>query len=358
MRVSDPGDWPVLVTGAGGFAGGHVARELAAAGHPVRGLSRRPPHIEPGDPPIDWLIGDLRDPAIRAAAVAGMRGVIHTASWVSLGPDRSNQAVSSNVEATRGLLADCEAAGVERLVYTSTLHALAAGTAEAPANEDSPWNLERIDSPYARTKREAERMVLAGRGDRLECVVIIPGMVVGPRDIRPTSTGVLLAMARVPVAFVPGGGIPIVDTTVLARAHRIALSLGEPGKRYIVAGPYLSYPDMARLVARVAGWPRRVVTIADRFERPMIRAAGWAGRVVRKLQTDASPAVIAGSFLRLHAQSNRADSAFNLIHPPPIASFRDALADARHSGRARWLRLRDPIPSDPFADERLDATTS
>ena len=338
----------VFLTGAGGFVGGHVARELARAGHPVRGLSRRPPIIEQGDPPIDWRLGDMRDPSARAGAVTDVRAVVHAASWVSLGPDPSRESIETNVEATRGLLADCVAAGVERLIYTSTLHTLAAGSAEDPADEDSAWNLGRVDSPYARTKRAAERLVLDGCGGRLACLALCPGMVLGPRDVRPTSTRLLLALARAPLAVVPGGGIPVVDAGVLARAHRKALASGDPGRRYAVVGPYVSYPDLARLVARVAGWPWRVATIPDAAERPIVQLSRWIGRWPYTAGSDLSTATIAGGFLRLHVRGDRADSTFDLAHPPPIVSIHDALDDARRSGRAPWLRLRwapEPVPS-------------
>ncbi len=160
----DPGEWPILVTGASGFLGGHVARGLADAGHRVRGLARRIPEARPGDPPIEWAVGDLREPSDRLRALQGMRGVIHSASWVSLGSDRKGIAAAINVEATRGLLADSIASGVERFVYTSTLHTIAAGTLEGPADESTPWNLDRVQSPYAKTKREAEGIVLDGLG--------------------------------------------------------------------------------------------------------------------------------------------------------------------------------------------------
>src|SRR5262249_37248750 len=147
-------------TGAAGFVGGHVARALASAGYRVRGLTRRQVEEEAGDPPIDWLLGDLCAARDRRRAVEGMRGVVHTAGWVSLGADPRGRSRALNVEATGALLDLCPAAGVERFVFTSTLWTVAAGTAEHPADEHSEWNLHRVRSPYCSTKREAERLVL------------------------------------------------------------------------------------------------------------------------------------------------------------------------------------------------------
>ena len=334
-----PDDWPVLVTGAGGFVGGHVARGFAAAGHRVVGLARKPPKAEPGDPPIEWVVGDLRDEAVRRRALRGVRGAVHAAGWVSLGPDPRGEAVAVNVEATRRLLEDAARAGVERFVYTSTLHTLAAGTAAQPADEDAPWNLHAVDSPYARTKREAERIVRDGVGPTAG-VVICPGMVVGPRDRKPTSTRVLLMMAAARSVFLPGGGIPLVDAGVVAQAHRAAMATGEPGGRYAVVGPYLSYREMAELVARVAGRPRWIGRVPDAFERPLVGFARVAGRA---WPTDwFSTASVAGGFLRLHVDGRRADRAFGLVHPPAVRSIYEALEDARRSGLAPRLRLREP----------------
>jgi dihydroflavonol-4-reductase len=186
-------------------------------------LTRRIPIERPGDPPIEWVVGDLREASDRRKALAGVRGVVHSASWVMLGSDPKGEGASINVGATRGLLADAIAAGSERFVYTSTLHTLAAGSAEDPASEDSAWNLARVDSPYARTKREAEAIVLDGLGGKLPGLALCPGMVIGPRDPKPTSTSLLLLMARSPVALLPGGGIPVVDARVAALAHTSAM---------------------------------------------------------------------------------------------------------------------------------------
>src|SRR5262249_4007956 len=156
-----------------------------------------------------------------------------------------------------------------------TLYTLAAGTADEPADESAAWNLQRVESPYTRTKREAERLVLEASDSGLSTLAICPGMVMGPRDHKPTSTmiGPSLASYR-PVVLAPGG-IQIVDAKVLATAHRRALVAGGCGTRYAVVGPYLSYPELAVVVASVVGRPRRVVALADRWEPALALAAEW-----------------------------------------------------------------------------------
>ncbi len=351
-----PQDWPVLVTGASGFLGGHVARELARAGHPVKGLSRRAPLERPGDPTIEWVIGDLREQGDRLRALAGVRSVVHTGGWVSLGSDPKGEGRAVNVEATRGLLADSIAVGVERFVFTSTSHTLAAGSAEVPADESTAWNLTSVASPYEQTKREAEAIVLDGLGGKLPGIALCPGMVIGPRDPKPTSTSLLILMARSPVGFLPGGGIPVIDASVAALAHRRAIERGEPGTRYALVGPYLEFRRMARLVGRVTGWPGGVVPLPDWLETPLVWSAGVVDQISGGRWIEVSRAAVAGGFLKLHIAGNRADQAFELVHPPPIVSIYQALEDARNAGLAGGMRLRRPAEvADWLADRQSES---
>jgi len=281
--------------------------------------------VEPGDPPIEWIVGDLRDAEVRGRALVGVRGVIHTAGWVSLGPDRRGVSHSTNVESTRCLLAEAPGAGVERFVYTSTLYTLAAGTKEQSADEFTPWNLGRVDSSYTKTKRQAERLVLDANRSPFTTIALCPGMVLGPRDPKPTSTQIVKAYSRAPLAIVPRGGIPIVDAGLLALAHRRALIAGDAGERYAVLGPYLSYSELAALVASITGRPRWIVPLPDRLEPLVVRAADWLGPLVQWRWPDVSRQLAAGGFLRLHIRGDRADACFGLKHPPALDSIARSL---------------------------------
>jgi len=255
-----------------------------------------------------------------------MRGVIHTAGWVSLGPDILGTSYASNVELTRSLLADASQARIERFVYTSTLYTLAAGTRELPADESTPWNLKCVDSPYTRTKRIAEQLVLEASRPGFTTIALCPGMVLGPRDLKPTSTKVVRTIARSTIAILPEGGIPIVDAAVLALAHRRALISGGEAQRYAVVGPYLSYPDMARIVAEITGKPRRLIAIPDRMEPLFAISADCIGFLSRHKLSNVSRQLVAGGFIRLYVSGARADACFGLVHPPAIETISQSLS--------------------------------
>jgi dihydroflavonol-4-reductase len=182
-----------------------------------------------------------------------------------------------------------------------------------------------VDSPYTRSKRQAERLVLDARHPRLTTLALCPGMVMGPRDTKPTSTTIVRALARSLVAILPHGGIPIVDAGLLALAHRRALIAGGSGQRYAVVGPYLSYPELAALVASITGRPRWLVTLPDPLEPVLGRAADWLAPIARRWVPNLSRQLVAGGFLRLHVHGERADACFGLEHPPAVESIARSL---------------------------------
>jgi dihydroflavonol-4-reductase len=224
----------VYVTGATGFLGGHVARELRERGADVR------------DERVDLL-----DRAGLERVVAGCDAVVHVAALYSF--DAAPEAFERvNVEGTRTLLEVAAQAGVARVVHCSTAGTCGPVPGRQATEEDQPpaWDLE---VPYKRTKLAAEQLALEANA-----VVVNPTTPVGDGDTKPTPTGrmiVKVARGRMP-AYVGTTGLNIVDVRDVARGHALALEHGEPGQRYLLGGVDLSLADLFAAIARLAGRPR------------------------------------------------------------------------------------------------------
>ncbi len=200
----------VFVTGGGrGFIGGHLVRALERAGHEVR---------------RDWV--DVRDGLALERAVRGCEAVVHVAALYSFTASAS-EIEAVNVGGTRNVIAACRAAGVRRLVHTSSAGTCGPVEGRAPAEEDSPppWEL---GVPYKRTKLEAERLVLAAALDGLEALSVNPTTPIGEGDDAPTPTGRMVravACGRYR-ATLRSGGLNLVDVRDVARGHVLALERG------------------------------------------------------------------------------------------------------------------------------------
>jgi len=244
-----------LVTGATGFVGSAVARALLKAGHPVRVLARL--NSDRGNLEglaVEVVQGSLEDPASLAVAVKGCRYLFHVAAdyrlWV---PDPAPM-FRVNVAGTRELMLAALDAGVERIVYTSSVATLGI-VPGGVADEDTESRAEEMIGPYKRSKFDAEAMVrelIAERG--LPAVIVNPSTPIGPGDIKPTPTGRLIveaARGRMPV-FVDTG-LNIVHVDDVAVGHMLAAKAGEIGRRYILGGENLSLGEILAEIARLTG---------------------------------------------------------------------------------------------------------
>jgi dihydroflavonol-4-reductase len=245
-----------LVTGATGFVGSAVARALLARGHRVRALVRRG-----GDRrnlaglDLQPVEGDLTDAASLARAVAGCRYVAHVAAdyriWV---PDAAAM-LRANVGGTEALMGAAQAAGVERVVYCSSVAALGLTADASPADETTPVSEAAMIGVYKLSKFRAEQAVLRLVRERaLPAVIVNPSAPVGPRDIKPTPTGRMIADAaagRMP-AYVDTG-LNIVHVDDVAAGHVLALERGRIGERYILGSENLLLRDLLALIAAETG---------------------------------------------------------------------------------------------------------
>ncbi len=227
----------VFVTGGGrGFVGGHVVAALEAAGHEAR---------------REWA--DVRDRDALERAMRGCDAVVHVAALYSYtAPASELEAV--NVDGTRNVLDACRAAGVARLVHTSTAGTCGPVEGRPATEEDGPpeWEL-RV--PYKRTKLDAERLVLAAAAGGLDALCVNPTTPIGEGDDAPTPTGRMIrgiASGRYR-ATLRGGGLNLVDVRDVARGHVLALERGRAGERYLLGGVDLTLAEVFALVARAAG---------------------------------------------------------------------------------------------------------
>jgi dihydroflavonol-4-reductase len=245
-----------LVTGASGFVGSAVVRALLAAGHAVRVLVR--PTSDPRNLrnlPVETRVGALEDRASLAAAVAGCRALFHVAADYRLWVRDPAAMRRANVDGTRDLMEAALAAGVARIVYTSSVATLGLTRDGTPADETTPVGAADMIGPYKRSKFDAEAVVrelVATRG--LPCVIVNPSTPIGPRDVKPTPTGRIIVEAA--SGRMPGyvdTGLNLVHVDDVAAGHLAAFACGRVGERYILGGENLTLAEMLAEIARLAG---------------------------------------------------------------------------------------------------------
>jgi dihydroflavonol-4-reductase len=250
-----------FVTGASGFVGSAVARMLIERGFAVRALARATsPRGNLEGMALRIVEGDMRDPEDMRRAVRGARYVFHVAADYRLWARDAEEIVRNNVAGTRAVMEAVKEAGVERVVYTSSVATLRPGTLHDPADETRRLAEDEAIGAYKRSKVAAERLVermVAENG--LPAVIVNPSTPIGPRDIKPTPTGRIIveaASGRMP-AFVDTG-LNLAHVEDVAEGHLLALEKGHIGESYILGGENVALKDMLDTIAVIAerGPPR------------------------------------------------------------------------------------------------------
>ncbi len=245
-----------LVTGASGFIGSAVARRLLDADHRVRVLVR-----PTGDQrnlaglPLEIVHGDLTDSPSLVRALEGCDALFHVAADYRLWTPVPEELYRANVTGTVNMMRAALAAGVARIVYTSSVATLGLNKDRSPADEATPSTIEDMIGHYKRSKflAEAEVTRMVER-EGLRAVIVNPAAPVGPRDIKPTPTGRLIldaACGRVP-AYVDTG-LNIVHVDDVAIGHLLAYEHGTIGERYILGAENLTLRQILTRVATIAG---------------------------------------------------------------------------------------------------------
>jgi dihydroflavonol-4-reductase len=244
-----------FVTGATGFIGSHVVRLLRARRDRVRILARDPNRAENIEGlGCEIVMGDLRDAASLVRCVQGCRWVYHVGADYRLWSRNPQEIYASNVAGTRNLLSACCEAGVEKVVYTSTVGTIGMRPDGVPTDEDTPVALDEMIGHYKRSKFMAEQVALEFAHSGLPVVIVNPTAPVGSGDIKPTPTGkIVLDYLRGRLPAYVATGLNIVSVEDVAQGHILAESKGKIGERYILGGENLTLQEILEILARICG---------------------------------------------------------------------------------------------------------
>lgn len=244
------------ILGATGFIGGQIARAAVAQGWQVRGLRRRPEAAGAiGDLEIEWVSGDLADPASLVPALRGCPLVFHAAGYYPQHARNIWETMRYGVTTMRNVLTAAAIAGVKRIVYTSALTTVGPSADPARlANEQDLYTPGSIQEPYFEVKWMMEMEALRATVQQgLQVVVVLPTLVLGPGDVKPTTGALLLMAARGRIPGYVEGAINVVDVRDVAAGHIAAAAKGKPGQRYILGGHNMTFQEMLAVMAQVAG---------------------------------------------------------------------------------------------------------
>ncbi|GBQ13356.1 hopanoid-associated sugar epimerase [Swaminathania salitolerans] len=326
-----------LITGATGFVGSAVARVLQQRGHRIRLMVRAGAdlsNLEGLD--FERVTGDLTAPDSFAAALENCRYLFHVAAdyrlWV---PDPAVM-MRANVEGTRRLMLAAQAAGVEKIVYCSSVAALGLTKDASPANETTPITEHDVIGVYKRSKYRAEQEVLKlVRENGLPAVIVNPSTPVGPRDIKPTPTGQMIvdvASGRMP-AYVDSG-LNIVHVDDVAEGHALALERGTIGEKYILGGENYMLGDLFSLIGEVACVRPPRIKLRQSWLQPVAVVSEWMARGFG-VEPRVTRETLAMSRKKMYFTSLKAQEQLGYAPRPARDAVADAITWFREHGRIR-----------------------
>lgn len=270
-----------LVTGASGFLGSHVARQVAARGERVRVLLRPASQTRAIEGlAVERMTGDLRDAASLVRALEGVSRVYHVAADYRLWARDPQEIYESNVTGTRNLLEAARRARVERFIYTSTVATVAVPRTGSLPNEATSAGLDEMIGHYKRSKFLAEQEAQRAAADGMPVVIVNPTTPVGPGDWKPTPTGrILLDFLNGHMPGYVDTGLNVVAVEDAAAGHLLAAERGQVGQRYILGGRNMTLKEILDVLSGISGRP------APRLRLPHAVAlfAGYADALVSRL---------------------------------------------------------------------------
>ena len=245
----------IVVTGATGHLGNVLVRELLARSKEVRLVI--PPFedttsIEGLE--VERVEGDVRNVDSLIQAFKGADVIYHLAGIVSISPGKSKLLYQVNVMGTHNVVEACLKSGVQRLVYTSSIHAIAEPSEGVVIDETFPFDPDRAGGEYGKSKAQATLEVLEGVRQGLDAVIVCPTGVIGPYDFKPSEMGQLfIDFSRGRLKAYISGAYDFVDVRDIAVGHILAREKGRTGESYILSGEQITMDDIMSTLQKVTG---------------------------------------------------------------------------------------------------------
>lgn len=292
----------VFVTGASGYIGSHLVRQLAAEGHDVIALVRDVKAFSgSGSHGLKIIRGDISDPDSLKFGMEGCSWVFHLAAYAKPTSTDSNVPYKVNVEGTINVLRAAEAAGVKRVVVTSTGGTMGYSPDGRPVDEHSICTPD-YHTDYEKTKAEAERIAISASTDERQVVVVNPTRVFGPGKLSKSNaiTRIMKLYCNGLWRIIPGDGSSIGNYSFIGdvvKGHILAAKYGNGGERYILGGENVSFGDLFETLGKVNGTKRKMITTTERSLKNIAWITGALAGIVGK------PPLISDSWIEKYLQN-------------------------------------------------------
>jgi dihydroflavonol-4-reductase len=325
-----------LVTGASGFVGSAVLRKLLERGRTVRALVRPESNrANLADLPVEVVQGDLKDPSSWKSAFQGVNEVYHVAADYRLWVRNPDEMYRTNVDGTVGFIRAAADAGVERIVYTSSVATLGV-LKDEPADEETPVSLADMIGHYKRSKFLAEEGVRKlAQEEKIPVVIVNPSTPVGPRDIKPTPTGrTVLEAAKGKMPIYVDTGLNIVHVDDVAEGHLLAREHGRIGERYVLGGTDMSLKEILVEIAGITGGKPPIGKLPAGVIMPIAYGAELAARLLPNWEPFVTVDGVKLSKKRMFFRSDKARRELGYESRPAVEALTDAIDWFKGAG---WL---------------------
>ena len=306
----------VLVTGATGFLGRHLIKDLIDRGLQVSVLVRKSSDLSfIGDKPLKVFYGDVNDPSSLLAATRNKERVYHLAGLVAYKKEEHSLMEKVNVQGTAHILKACVSNRVSKFLHLSSVAAIGASFKPQPLDEDSRYNLEKYNLGYFETKKKAEELVVRAFHEKgLKTYLINPSTVYGAGDGTKNSRKTQGKVAKGRFIFYPPGGVNVVYVGDVIKAIDLCLKKGQPARRYIISGENMTIRKLFFTIAEIAGVKAPVIPLP----KPLLKGLGFFGDFLGKFSIQSplsgETALIASLY---HWFSNKRAKEELGFHPTP-----------------------------------------